>query len=65
MFKKIAYGLFGNYFFDKKGISKKNIIANSYTPSFEKNTKQSVKLTSDSKIYNFFYWLYSGEKTNR
>ena len=64
MIGKLISVLFGDYFFDKKGISKGNVVAHSYTPSLEKDVNKNAKLTSNSRVCNFFYWLYSEEKTN-
>lgn len=58
MVKKMIYRLFGSYFFDRKGISKKNTISYSYTPGMKNESNYDGKLTSDSKLHNFFYWLY-------
>lgn len=65
MIKKLIYKLFGNYFFDREGLSKKNIISYSYTPDLGKEISKGAKLTSESKVYNFFYWLYSDDKIEK
>lgn len=58
MIKKMVYRLFGSYFFDRRGISRNSTIAYSYTPELNNESHSGVKLTSDSKWRNFFYWLY-------
>lgn len=62
MIKKFIYKIFGNYFFDREGLSKENVISYSYTPDLGKEINKGVKLTSESKVNNFFYWLYSDDK---
>lgn len=58
MLKKIVYKIFGNYSLDRSDISPKSTISYSYTPEFGNKTNKDAKLTSYSRINNFFYWLY-------
>lgn len=58
MLKKIIYKIFGRYFFDRSGISLKNTVSYSYTPELENETNKDSKLTSNSRVNNFLYWIY-------
>lgn len=58
MLKKIIYKIFGSYFFDRSGISQRSTISYSYTPELENETNRDSKLTSNSRVKNFLYWIY-------
>lgn len=58
MLKKMIYKIFGSYFFDRSGISQKNTISYSYTPELKNEKIEDSKLTSNSRLNNFLYWIY-------
>ena len=59
MVKRMIDKWFGAYVLDKAGISKSNVIANSYMPNWDDAEEGNDKVTSTSKWHNFFYRLYN------